>query len=104
MNNVVKFIAKYAEEAALLSRALRALGTEFLGSQEKERVESAIKRYEEASKRIEDALPQLATETTVKVSKADIKKAVEELLPSVIAEVVKQQANEAQTSSEQPQE
>ena len=84
MNPIVSFIGKYAEEAGLLARAFRALGTEFLGSQEKTQIDEAISRFEGAAQRIAESLPALE-KAQGKVSKAEIKAIVKELLPEIVA-------------------
>lgn len=83
-----KFLLHYVNEAGAVVAALGSIASGIaLPNSERDKVNNAIETLSEAVTNILAGIDKVA-DTTVKISKADVKAAVAEVLPSVLDDVV----------------
>lgn len=100
LRSFVRFIAKYGDEAQAVANALRVLSHPFLERSEREAVNNVIEKMESAARNIASAIPDLEKASAIRINKNDIKDAVQELLPAIVAQVVREQASQAEQKND----
>ena len=89
MSQFSKFLNKYAGEIkAIGSLAMTLARGVGLDPQERRAVEQAAEGLANAADSIEKSLKDVKALTEIKISKADLKKAVEDMLPDIVADLV----------------
>jgi len=93
LSKLAGFVMHYGREISAVAGILRTVaGGIGLDPREREAVAETLDRLEGVQERIMAGIDALSQATEIKVSKADIKNTVKELLPEIIAGVVREMA------------
>lgn len=89
MSTFSKFLNRYSGEISSIGTLALSLARGMgLDPQERRQIENTARGLQEASERIKESLSDVAKLTEIKISKAELKKAVEEMLPDIVADLV----------------
>lgn len=89
MSTFSKFLNRYSGEISSIGTLALSLARGMgLDPQERRQIENTARGLQEASERIKESLSDVAKLTEIKISKAELKKAVEEMLPDIVTGLV----------------